>query len=272
VPELPEVETLRRSLVQPLVGRSLGNVTVHRSDLREPLDGVGLRCLTNRRVLGLRRRAKYLLIDLSGDWILAIHLGMTGQLTLVAKDAPQAKHEHLSLEVGEHRLRFVDARRFGLVLVLRSDELPTDPHFAHLGLEPLTEEFDGDYLRSRARGRHAPVKNFIMDAAIVVGVGNIYASEALYHAGIHPSRRVHRIAAGRWNRLGQAIQRVLSEAIDRGGTTFSDFVDGYGRSGGNQPDLAVYGRSGETCLSCPEMIRRRVQGGRSTFYCPRCQR
>ncbi|MBZ0112922.1 MAG: bifunctional DNA-formamidopyrimidine glycosylase/DNA-(apurinic or apyrimidinic site) lyase [Thermoanaerobaculia bacterium] len=272
MPELPEVETLRRSLIEPLVGRSLGDVTIHRGDLREPVDSTGLQSLAERRILALRRRAKYLLIDLSGEQTLAIHLGMSGQLTLVDRNTPKAKHEHLSVAVGEQRLRFVDPRRFGLVLALRSNDLSTDPHFAHLGLEPLTAEFDGDYLRARARGRRGPVKSFIMDAGIVVGVGNIYASEALYHAGIHPSRGVHRIATTRWNRLGRAIQRVLSEAIDRGGTTFSDFVDGYGRSGGNQPDLAVYGRSGEPCPGCSETIRRRVQGGRSTFYCPKCQR
>jgi len=192
---------------------------------------------------------------------------------VVPAKAPRLLHEHVAFALdGGRRLRFVDPRRFGLVLALPTRGLPGDRHFAGLGVEPLGERFDGAYLRQRARGRRGPVKAFLMDAAIVVGVGNIYASEALFMAGIDPRRSVARIGASRFARLALAVRAVLARAIEQGGTTLNDFVDGEGNPGEFQVALAVYDREGEPCPACGSPVKRIVQSGRSTYFCPRCQR
>ena len=272
MPELPEVEVLRRGLVRRLTGRRVLAVEVHRRDLREPIPP-GVSDVTGRTFRGPRRRGKYLLLPTDGGPLLAIHLGMSGRLTLVADDAPREVHEHVSwrLEGGE-RLRFVDPRRFGLVLALTEAGWEEDRHFAHLGLEPLDDAWGGAALRRLAAGRRAPVKSFLMDARAVVGVGNIYASEALFRAGIHPSRTVDRIGVSRWGRLAEAVRDVLVDAIDHGGTTLRDYVDADGAEGDNRLHLRVYGREDEPCPVCGRGLRRRVQSGRSTYYCPGCQR
>lgn len=288
MPELPEVEVVRCSLAPRLVGRRFESVEVRSPGLREPLDRAALEGLAGRRILALRRRAKYLLIDVEEGRTLVLHLGMSGRLTLAPAGEPPALHEHLAfrldrLDLPEHldawreggegwRLRLVDPRRFGLAFVLPTAVLEGDRHFAHLGVEPLSEDFSGAALRRAARGRRGPVKSFLMDARVVVGVGNIYASEALYRAGIHPNRSVARVAAARWCRLAEAVVAVLRQAIAEGGTTLNDFVDGEGRGGYFQVSLSVYGREGEPCPRCATPIRRAVHAGRGTFYCPRCQR
>lgn len=274
MPELPEVEVLRRSLEPHLVGDRIERVVVANPALREPVDAAALRRrVRGREVLGLRRRSKYLLIDLEGGSTLAVHLGMSGRLTLAPADAPPELHEHVSFSLASgRRLRFRDPRRFGLVLALPTVGLAEDPHFARLGPEPLAEGFGGEALRRAARGRRGPVKTFLMDAGVVVGVGNIYASEALHRAGIHPARPVSRISRERWDRLAGAVVAVLSQAIAEGGTTLNDFADGEGRSGYFQVSLSAYDREGEPCRGCDAPIRRTVQSNRSTFYCPRCQR
>jgi formamidopyrimidine-DNA glycosylase len=274
MPELPEVEVLRRSLEGPLLGRRIERVEVGTKALREPLNVRALRrLLVGRRIEELRRRSKYLLVDVEGDATLVIHLGMTGQLTLTPEEAPSAPHEHLRcfLDGGE-RLRLVDPRRFGLAFALRRSEIEADRHFVHLGIEPLGGELDGATLRQLAHSRRVPVKTFLMDGRRVVGVGNIYASESLWRAGIHPRRSVARIGAKRWERLAEAVREVLEAAIAQGGTTLSDFLDGEGNSGYFQVSLSVYGRTDEPCPRCAATIRRIVQAGRSTFYCPSCQR
>ena len=272
MPELPEIEVLRRSLAPRLAGRRIVAVDVLRPDLREEIaPGVAK---TVGRVFGPPgRRGKYLLLPTDGETLLAVHLGMSGRLTIVPPEEPVAVHEHLAWRLeGGDRLRFVDPRRFGLVLALPREGWSQDRHFAHLGLEPLADEWSGAALASRVSGRRGPVKGFLMDGRAVVGVGNIYASESLFRAGVHPTRPVDRISAGSWARLAVAVRETLEEAITHGGTTLRDFVDGGGLEGANRGHLLVYDREGEPCPRCGRSIRRRVQAGRSTFYCPACQR
>lgn len=289
MPELPEVEVVRRTLAPHLTGEVIDRVEVRAERLRERLDREAFeRDAAGRRILGLRRRAKYLLVDLEGGTTLVLHLGMSGRLTVRRRagegDSSAADsglerlpHEHLVVHlVGPHSLSFCDPRRFGQAFTLATDGLADDPHFRHLGIEPLEMEgmpggLDGAYLRRSAVGRRGPVKPFLMDARVVVGVGNIYASEALFEAGIHPKRSVKRIAAQRWERLAETVRRVLGRAIEQGGTTLNDFTDGDGNAGYFQVSLSVYGREGERCPRCETPIRRFTQAGRSTFYCPGCQ-
>lgn len=274
MPELPEIEVLRRSLEPHLVGD-----TIERSLVRDPRLRVRVRPgelakrVTGRAIVALRRRSKYLLIDLDGEQTIVVHLGMSGRLTLVPAAEPEEPHEHVAFYLRSgRRLRFRDPRRFGMVLALPTDRLAGDRHFAGLGVEPLSPDFGGPVLAAAAAGRRGPVKSFLMDARIVVGVGNIYATEALFRAGIHPTRSVARLSAARWERLAAVVVEVLSQAIDQGGTTLNDFADGEGKGGYFQVSLSAYGRVGEPCLACGTPIRRIVQGGRSTFYCHRCQR
>jgi len=274
MPELPEVEVLRRSLEPHLIGDRIERVEVSNPVLREPVDVARLRrAARGREVTGLRRRSKYLLIDLDGGWTLVVHLGMSGRLTLVPAGTPPELHEHVAFHLRSgRRLRLRDPRRFGVVFAVKTAELAADPHFAHLGVEPLEPGFSGETLARAAAGRRGPVKAFLMDAQVVVGVGNIYASETLHRAGVHPERSVARISRRRWERLAEAGMAVLRQAISQGGTTLNDFADGEGRSGYFQVSLPVYDREGEPCLACGRPVRRIVQSGRSTFYCPGCQR
>lgn len=278
MPELPEVEVLRRSLEPHLVGDRIERVEVTNPSLREPVDVARLRrAARGREVVALRRRSKYLLIDLEGGWTVVVHLGMSGRLTLAPAAVPPELHEHVAFHLRSgRRLRFRDPRRFGVVFAVRTAELETDPHFAHLGPEPLEPGLSGkglgEVLARAAAGRRGPVKAFLMDAGVVVGVGNIYASETLHRAGVHPGRSVARISRQRWQRVAESAMAVLRQAISQGGTTLNDFADGEGKSGYFQVSLTVYDREGEPCLACGRPVRRIVQAGRSTFYCPGCQR
>lgn len=276
MPELPEVEVLRRSLL-PFVGEEIERVELREPRLREPVDEPSLERLEGGRIEELERRAKYLWMHLDAPgWseqrTLVVHLGMSGRLTQARAGEPREPHEHLTFRLASGReLRFRDPRRFGLVFAVDRARLPEDRHFRHLGAEPLEEGFSGEVLRRAAEGRRVPVKNFLMDSTVVVGVGNIYATEALFRAGIHPRRSVARISRERWRRLGGALVEVLEAAIAEGGTTLNDFFDGAGNSGYFQVSLSVYGREGEPCPECGTPVRRIVQSNRSTFYCPRCQ-
>ncbi|HTG35773.1 MAG TPA: bifunctional DNA-formamidopyrimidine glycosylase/DNA-(apurinic or apyrimidinic site) lyase [Thermoanaerobaculia bacterium] len=278
MPELPEVEVLRRSLEPHLVGDRIERVEVTNPSLREPVDVPRLRrAARGREVVALRRRSKYLLIDLEGGWTVVVHLGMSGRLTLAPAAAPPELHEHVAFHLRSgRRLRFRDPRRFGVVFATKTAELDADPHFVHLGPEPLEPGLSGkvlgEVLARAAAGRRGPVKAFLMDAGVVVGVGNIYASETLHRAGVHPDRSVARISRQRWQRVAESAMAVLRQAISQGGTTLNDFADGEGRSGYFQVSLTVYDREGEPCLACGRPVRRIVQAGRSTFYCPGCQR
>jgi formamidopyrimidine-DNA glycosylase len=274
MPELPEVEVLRRSLEPHLVGDRIDGVLVRNTALRVKVNRRELaERLTGRVVVGLRRRSKYLLADVEGGSTLAVHLGMSGRLCLADPAKPAETHEHVVFALASGReLRFRDPRRFGMVKAFATERLAAHALFAGLGVEPLSDEFDGRVLAALATGRRGPVKTFLMDGRLLVGVGNIYASESLHRVGIHPSRSVARISVDRWTALAAAVRVVLSKAIADGGTTLNDFADGLGESGYFQTRLRVYDREGEACERCGGTIRRLVQGGRSTYYCPGCQR
>lgn len=274
MPELPEVEVTRRSLQPHLLGRTIESVTVRETRFRVPLPRTRMqRMLRGCRVESLRRRSKYLLIDVSGDRTLMIHLGMSGRLRVLPRAEAAEAHEHVVFRLDqEEDLRFRDPRRFGLVLLEPTRGLEDHALLRHLGPEPLGEDFTLDYLIERARGRTAPIKAFLMDARNVVGVGNIYVCEALWRAGIHPRRAAGRVGRERLAGLHLAVREVLREAIEQGGTTLNDFADAAGEPGYFVVRLAAYGREGESCERCSSEIRRIVQSNRSTFYCPRCQR
>ncbi len=272
VPELPEIEVLRRSLEPRLVGQRIERVEVRARKLREPLDRRSLGSLRGSTVVAVRRRAKYLLIDLDVGRTLGIHLGMSGRLTLAGAGEPREAHEHLAFHLSDdRRLRLRDPRRFGTVFVAATDAVADDPHLRHLGREPLNPRISGRDLRDLAAACRGPVKSFLMDGKRLVGVGNIYATEALFQAAIHPRRSVRRISGEVWERLAASVVGVLEEAIRAGGTTLNDFADGTGQAGYFQVSLAVYGRTGEPCPRCGRAIRRRVLAGRSVFYCAGCQ-
>jgi formamidopyrimidine-DNA glycosylase len=271
MPELPEVETTRRGLLPHVVGHTVNDVVVRNANLRWPVPGDLRRRVRGEKVLAVRRRGKYLLLDFPKGHLL-IHLGMSGRLSLVPEDAPVQRHDHFDLLFGAHRaLRLTDPRRFGAVLWLPD---PAEEHalLNGLGIEPLERAFTGKALQERAHGRSVAVKQFLMNGRIVVGVGNIYANEALFAAGIHPMRSVSRISRERWDRLAEAIRATLKRAIDAGGTTLRDFAGADGELGHFQLQCAVYGREGKPCPRCGTKIRAIRQGQRSTFFCPRCQK
>lgn len=275
MPELPEVETIRRGL-SSLVGAMITDVEVRERRFRQPVDEAALRELVGRRVLGLRRRAKYLLVDTEGEGGLIVHLGMSGRLFMVAAGTPLAIHDHVSWWLerdGESvELRLHDPRRFGIVQSRTHGSLLAHPLFDGLGPEPLGSEFSGDYAYDATRRSRRPVKSALMDSRFVVGVGNIYASEALWEAAVNPKIKSGRISRRRWHRLCNAVAGVLQRAVEAGGTTLSDFRNASGDPGYFQVELAVYGREGRACRRCGSVIRRIVQSNRSTFYCPGCQR
>ena len=271
MPELPEVETTLRGIRPHIIDQSVKAVVVRQRQLRVPVSR-GLKSkLKDQVVHDIERRAKYLLFHFDCG-TLAIHLGMSGSLRVTSASAPIDKHDHVDLLFNNGaQLRFRDPRRFGLVVWLGKRPL-TSRWLAHLGPEPLSDNFNGDYLYSRAANRRGAVKNFIMDGRIVVGVGNIYASEALHHAHIHPARGAGRISRHRYDDLCVAIKGVLARAIDAGGTTLRDYVSADGVPGFFEQQLAVYGREGSPCGLCSAPIRRRVIGQRSSFFCSQCQR
>ena len=269
MPELPEVETTRRGIAPHLEGRTLKGALVRQPRLRYPVTPRLDQLLKGQRVLQVSRRGKYLLLGLSeGDVI--IHLGMSGSLRVLAAGTPPCSHDHLDILFDDRCLRLHDPRRFGLVL-WTTEPAEKHPLLRHLGPEPLDEAFTPEHLHSSAARRRVAVKSFIMDTRVVVGVGNIYANESLFSAGIHPLRGANRISLARFERLHDAVRSVLSDAIRQGGTTLRDFVNESGSPGYFSLSLKVYGRTGEPCPLCAAPIRQRVIGQRSTFYCPRCQ-
>lgn len=276
MPELPEVETTRRGIQPALVGRSVTNVIVRESRLRWPVPKSLDKNLTGQTITGVDRRGKYLLLNTAAGYVI-IHLGMSGSLCIVDASTAPRKHDHVDIVLDDGKcLRLHDPRRFGAVLW--TDDDPRDhPLLGKLGPEPIPndmdqQEFGGDYLYDKSRGRRRAVREFIMDSHIVVGVGNIYANEALFLAGIYPRRGAGRISRPRYQRLATAIHDTLSRAITAGGTTLRDFSKPDGNPGYFQQTLNVYGRQGENCPNCGKKITRRVLHGRSLFYCPRCQR
>lgn len=271
MPELPEVETVRRGIAPHVTTRRIAAVRIREPRLRWPVPRRIATQLPGRVIERVSRRGKYLLLDVGAGHLL-IHLGMSGSLRVLPEPGPPRKHDHLDIELdGGACLRFRDPRRFGSVLyTTRSPER----HWLlrALGPEPLSNDFNGRYLYDRSRGRRVSAKAFLMDGRVVAGVGNIYASEALHRAGIHPARPAGRIGEGRYEALSAAVRETLLDAIARGGSTLRDFLNENGDPGYFVPLLKVYDREGLPCGDCGRAIRRRVIGQRASYYCAHCQR
>lgn len=270
MPELPEVETTRRGIAPHLVGRIIDQAIIREPRLRWPIPDDLPDSLRGRRILAVDRRAKYLLLRTDGGTLI-LHLGMSGSLRILPAQTPPGKHDHLDICVGGHCLRLRDPRRFGALLWTEADPL-AHPLLIGLGPEPLEESFDGDYLQRRSLGRRSAVKTFLMDSRVVAGVGNIYANEALFMAGIHPACEAGKVGRDRYQHLAACIKGVLRCSIDQGGTSLRDFIREDGRPGYFAQQLRVYGRTNLPCPQCGDPIRETRLGQRSTFHCARCQR
>ncbi len=272
MPELPEVETVRRGLAKVLEGETFTRITKRRADLRVPLPK-GLEKLAGKLIESLTRRAKYILIHFNHGETLLVHLGMSGRMTIDNGKAPLEKHDHVVFDVSnKKRIRFNDARRFGLMDIAATNNLAKQKFLKHLGLEPLEKSFTGPALYEQLKGGKTAVKIAIMDQTRVVGVGNIYASEALFDARISPKRLAGKIKPLEAAALAASIKKVLKKAIAKGGSTLRDYVQADGELGYFQHEFCVYGRDGQPCPRCAGMIHKITQGARSTFYCPACQK
>ena len=275
MPELPEVETTRRGLAPHVEGRRIRAVTLRRPDLRWPIPPEVARDLPGQRIQAVRRRAKYLLMDTEAGSAL-LHLGMSGSLRVLPATTPVTAHDHVDNALAGERggagrvLRFNDPRRFGCLLWQAPGQ--THPLLQGLGPEPLSDAFDGDYLFAMSRGRRAPVKTFLMDQAVVVGVGNIYAAESLFRAGISPLRAAGKVSRERYAALADAVKAILAYAITRGGTTLRDFLSPDGAPGYFEQELSAYGRGGESCPRCGRPMKQALVGQRTTVWCGYCQR
>jgi formamidopyrimidine-DNA glycosylase len=294
MPEMPEVETVRRGLEPVLVGNSFATVEQRRADLRFPLPNDFARRLSGRRVEALERRAKYLLATLDDGAVLVMHLGMTGRFSIDrANGAPQKpgvfahaakpvpKHEHIVFHMADGAaVRYSDARRFGLMDLVAGDALPRHALFKNLGLEPLGSDFTAPWLAHTFKSKKTSIKAALLDQRLIAGLGNIYACEALHRAKLSPKRLAGTLATkggkptAQTSALVASVKTVLNEAIKAGGSSLRDYADAHGRLGRFQHRFKVYGREGKPCprKGCGGTVRRIVQGGRSTFYCPTCQR
>ncbi len=289
MPELPEVETVRMGLEPALKGHRFTSVETRRGGLRIPFPPRFTERLKGRTVKRLWRRAKYLLADLDSGETLIMHLGMTGRMSVYAEgrthkfgqyvyktappEAGHGKHDHVVMETdAPARIVFTDHRRFGLMTLADTDKLGEHKLFKGLGPEPLSDEFDAAHLAAALRGKKTPIKSALLDQRVIAGIGNIYACEALYHARISPKRLAGSISRERVRALAQAIKKVLNDAIKAGGSSLRDYAHTDGELGEFQHHFAVYDREGEPCPRCGGKIRRIVQAGRSTFYCPKCQK
>ena len=276
MPELPEVEVCRLGIAPELVGQQILGVSIRVPKLRHPIPPELRAILLGCRVLAVRRRGKYLLLDCRGDGVegtLIVHLGMSGNLRFVPLHQPPEKHDHFDLQLSTRILRFADPRRFGVVLWQPGppSAAATHPLLAQLGVEPLTDDFTVDGFYAAFSQRQGPVKPALMDSHLVVGIGNIYASESLFRAGISPLRAANRISRLRYARLHEAIRATLADAIAAGGSSIRDYVHSDGGAGCFQIQAGVYDRAGEPCLRCGGVVRQIRQAGRSTYYCSQCQ-
>ncbi len=271
MPELPEVETTRRGIEPLVVNKMVDRVVIHNAALRWPVPGELLELLPGQRVSSVGRRSKYLLFNFERGTLI-IHLGMTGHLRLTSHDAARRKHDHVEIIFSDGTaLRYNDSRRFGAMLWAAADPLQ-HRRLTGLGPEPFSPGFNATYLHRISRGRKVAVKPFLMDPRVVVGVGNIYASEALFRAGIAPTRPVGQVGKAALGRLVKSVRDILEAAIAAGGTTLRNFSDSQGRPGYFRQELCVYGRTGEACLVCSAPIKQLRLGQRSTYFCPNCQR
>jgi formamidopyrimidine-DNA glycosylase len=273
MPELPEVEVSRLGLEPHLVGQKLTACIARRTDLRLPIPQDLNARLVGHRLTAIARRGKYLLFhwQTAGGWLI-VHLGMSGSLRLVPPETAAGAHDHFDLCFPATVMRLKDPRRFGVVLWQDGDNPEAHPLLAHLGMEPLSAGFTADWLAALVKGRKTPIKTLLMDARLLVGVGNIYAAESLFRAGISPLRPAGSISAARLKKLTTAIRETLLEAIAAGGSSVRDYVHSDGGAGSFQLRCAVYDRAGLPCLQCGTPVRQVKQAGRSSFYCPRCQR
>lgn len=282
MPELPEVETTKAGIAPHIQDQKIRKLDVRQAKLRWPIPADLAGLVKNQTVLAVRRRAKYLLIDIGSastatksetlKGTIIIHLGMSGSLRVIeGKVPPPEKHEHFDICLSNKiTLRFTDPRRFGACVWQAAD---ADSNLLdHLGPEPLSDDFNNDYIFNRSRKRTSAIKTFIMDQKIVVGVGNIYASESLFLSGISPKKAAGKVSKQKYTELTHAIKQVLEKAIADGGTTLKDFVGSDGKPGYFAQQLRVYGRAGEPCITCDTPIKQITQGQRSTFYCPKCQK
>lgn len=274
MPELPEVETVRRTLA-PVVGARIESVWDSGKGLhmQKKPPRKRLRTLVGRTFMALRRHGKYLLLDTDGPDSLLVHLGMTGRLCIHAATEPRSSHTHLVLGLGARELRYTDARRFGQLDVVAREDERAHPALAVLGPDALNEPIDAAALVAQARQRRTTLKAFVLDQSVIAGVGNIYASEALWRAGLRPSRRSNKLTVAGATKLAAAIREVIDNALVNGGTTLSDFVSAEGVRGENADYLWVYDRAGKPCPRCLTRgtIKRAVHQGRATYYCPTCQ-
>jgi formamidopyrimidine-DNA glycosylase len=269
MPELPEVETVRRSLL-PVIGRRIAAVEVVEPRLRRPVAADFSRRLVGRAIEDIERRGKYLLFRLSGGESLLAHLGMSGSLLLQPAGTPRQPHDHVCLRLSDDvQLTYNDPRRFGLMRVGRRDDFV---ELCNVGPDPLSDGFSVSALAALARGRKKPIKNLLMDQRALGGIGNIYANEILFRARVRPGRQARRLTRRELSRLVDATRSVLTSAIRLGGSSISDYRDGTGRPGDFQLRLRVYDRAGKPCPRCRTPVRRTVHAGRSSFYCPACQR
>ena len=276
MPELPEVETICRGIRPHILDRTVTAMWHDGKKLRQPVPAEAIHdCIVGRKILDVTRRAKYILVRFDNGNILAIHLGMTGNLGIFSPDTDPTKHCHLGFTLSDGmELRYTDIRRFGTVSVLKKNEIPTleETFFRTTGPEPFSEEFNAENLFKLTRKRSIPVKTFIMTNQVVAGIGNIYANESLFMAKISPKRRVGSITRKQWKALVTCVREVLEHAIECGGSTISDYVNADQESGYFQINFKVYGRVGEPCSVCSSIIRKEQIAGRASYYCPNCQK
>ncbi len=271
MPELPEVETTKRGIEKALINQTISTVWHSGKSLRYPIDS-GFFDIKGQKIIDISRRAKYLILSLTGGQHVIYHLGMSGMMRLCPQPYTPKKHDHVLLSVSSGQtLVFHDPRRFGCVLWLIGD-VTVHPLMKNLGPEPFDTKFSAQYMKDKALTKKTVVKSFVMNNDVVVGVGNIYASEALFKAGIHPHRQAGRISLERFKKLHDAVVDVLKDAINAGGTTLKDFHNSEGKPGYFQQKLMVYGRTGQECFICGSLIKKVITGQRSTFYCPQCQK
>lgn len=274
MPELPEVEVIRQGLQKYLPGRRVVAVLTSNRKLRLPMPRKNLsEYIHKARINVIDRRGRFLIITMENGARLIIHLGMTGKISICPSDLPIAKHDHFRLRFDNGtQLVFNDVRRFGFILVLAPEQDFSNTMLADLGPEPFDQEFTPQYLQKLAAGRNRPLKNFLMDNQVVAGIGNIYASEILFRSGFRPERKTRNLSREQWVKIVKSCHYVLKKAINSGGTSISDFVNESGRSGYFQLELQVYGRQGKPCKCCNTPIKKITLAGRSTFFCPKCQK
>lgn len=274
MPELPEVEVIRRGLIPHIVERRIISITCSNKKLRLAIPRADLaRWVKGSRVQSIMRRGKYLLFSFDNEAAMIVHLGMSGKLGIFPANAPPALHDHVVFSMEDDMvMRYNDTRRFGFVRVLDPGRHQANNPFKNLGPEPLEKDFTAAYLKKKAGTRMQPIKNFLMDSKTVAGIGNIYANEILFYAGIQPTTPIGSLTPAIWGKVVDKTGQVLTRAIESGGSTINDFVNSSGHPGYFQLELMVYGREGERCKICSTSIKKNVIGGRSTFFCPRCQK